>query len=120
MVDKDPIPQWSFGRVSLLGDAAHPMVPLGSNGAGQAILDAAFLHDCIKIYGCTKIALKKYEETRLPQTKKITLIDREMLQDRLLKEAYSRTDDNPFTNIKDVFSALELDNFSEPTYNLVV
>ena len=43
MVDQDPLPRWSFGRVSLLGDAAHPMVPRGSNGAGQAILDARFL-----------------------------------------------------------------------------
>ena len=40
MVDQDPLPRWSFGRVTLLGDAAHPMVPRGSNGAGQAILDA--------------------------------------------------------------------------------
>jgi hypothetical protein len=41
MVDQDPLPRWSFGRVTLLGDAAHPMVPRGSNGAGQAILDAS-------------------------------------------------------------------------------
>ena len=38
MVDQDPLPRWTFGRVTLLGDAAHPMVPRGSNGAGQAIL----------------------------------------------------------------------------------
>ena len=43
MVDQDPLPRWSFGRVTLLGDAAHPMVPRGSNGAGQAILDARAL-----------------------------------------------------------------------------
>ena len=43
MVDQDPLPRWSFGRVTLLGDAAHPMVPRGSNGAGQAILDAGAL-----------------------------------------------------------------------------
>ena len=45
MVDQDPLPRWSFGRVTLLGDAAHPMVPRGSNGAGQAILDARCLAD---------------------------------------------------------------------------
>ena len=48
MVDKDPLPAWSFGRVTLLGDAAHPMVPRGSNGAGQAILDARALAECLR------------------------------------------------------------------------
>src|SRR5690606_19753047 len=43
MVDQDPVPRWTFGRISLLGDAAHPMLPRGSNGAGQAILDV----DCL-------------------------------------------------------------------------
>ncbi|MFD0852484.1 FAD-dependent monooxygenase, partial [Actinomadura adrarensis] len=43
MVDQDPLDRWSFGRVTLLGDAAHPMVPRGSNGAGQAILDVRAL-----------------------------------------------------------------------------
>ena len=43
MVDQDPLPRWSHGRITLLGDAAHPMVPRGSNGAGQAILDAKAL-----------------------------------------------------------------------------
>src|SRR5207244_8117739 len=48
MVDQDPLPRWSFGRVTLLGDAAHPMVPRGSNGAGQAILDARGLADALR------------------------------------------------------------------------
>ena len=43
LVDRDPIPQWTFGRVTLMGDAAHPMYPIGSNGASQAILDARVL-----------------------------------------------------------------------------
>ncbi|HSU05776.1 MAG TPA: flavin-dependent oxidoreductase, partial [Acetobacteraceae bacterium] len=47
MVDQDPLPRWSFGSITLLGDAAHPMVPRGSNGAGQAILDARALADCL-------------------------------------------------------------------------
>jgi 5-methylphenazine-1-carboxylate 1-monooxygenase len=51
MVDKDPLPAWSFGRVTLLGDAAHPMVPRGSNGAGQAILDARELANCLSAGG---------------------------------------------------------------------
>ena len=43
MVDRDPLPYWTRGRITLLGDAAHPMYPRGSNGAGQAILDARAL-----------------------------------------------------------------------------
>ena len=45
MCDRDPLPRWSHGRITLLGDAAHPMYPVGSNGASQAILDARFLAD---------------------------------------------------------------------------
>ena len=58
MVDRDPLPRWSFGRITLLGDAAHPMYPRGSNGAGQAILDARFLTGQIKKLGATPEALR--------------------------------------------------------------
>ena len=47
MCDRDPLPRWSHGRVTLLGDAAHPMYPVGSNGASQAILDARCLADAL-------------------------------------------------------------------------
>ena len=47
MVDQDPLPRWNHGRVTLLGDAAHPMYPRGANGAAQAILDARALHNAI-------------------------------------------------------------------------
>jgi 2-polyprenyl-6-methoxyphenol hydroxylase-like FAD-dependent oxidoreductase len=61
MVDKDPLPAWSFGRVTLLGDAAHPMVPRGSNGAGQAILDAQSLGAHLQADPSVEGALKAYE-----------------------------------------------------------
>ena len=48
MCDRDPLPRWSHGRVTLLGDAAHPMYPVGSNGASQAILDARCLADRLR------------------------------------------------------------------------
>ena len=48
MCDRDPLPRWTFGRVTLLGDAAHPMYPVGSNGASQAILDARCLADALQ------------------------------------------------------------------------
>ena len=65
MVDQDPLPRWSFGRVTLLGDAAHPMVPRGSNGAGQAILDAVCLADRLAARGVGAEALAEYD--RHPQ-----------------------------------------------------
>ena len=61
MIDQDPLPWWSKGRVTLLGDAAHPMYPRGSNGAGQAILDARSLTDKLSTTGDAVAALKAYE-----------------------------------------------------------
>lgn len=71
MCDRDPLPYWSLGRVTLLGDAAHPMYPMGSNGAGQAIIDADTLAD--KLAGSTDIqgALQAYERERLPVTAEV-------------------------------------------------
>ncbi|MGH8741329.1 MAG: flavin-dependent oxidoreductase, partial [Burkholderiales bacterium] len=73
MVDKDPLPQWSFGRVTLLGDAAHPMVPRGSNGAGQAILDARVLGECLSKDSDVTQALKAYQAERLAPTASVVL-----------------------------------------------
>ena len=47
MVDRDPLPRWTYGRATLLGDAAHPMWPIGSNGASQAVLDCRALTDAL-------------------------------------------------------------------------
>ncbi len=71
MCDRDPLPRWSHGRVTLLGDAAHPMYPVGSNGASQAILDARFLADRLKDSEHAVHALWAYEQTRLPMTAEI-------------------------------------------------
>src|SRR5215475_6461579 len=68
MVDQDPLPRWSFGRVTLLGDAAHPMVPRGSNGAGQAILDARALTAALLQHVDDVAALAAYETQRLEAT----------------------------------------------------
>ena len=61
MVDRDPLPQWSFGAVSLMGDAAHPTYPVGSNGASQAILDARVIGAKLLAQGVTPAALAAYE-----------------------------------------------------------
>ena len=65
MCDRDPVSRWSFGRVTLLGDAAHPMYPVGSNGASQAILDACALADTLSSGASVSDALDGYEQQRL-------------------------------------------------------
>ncbi|OGA40267.1 MAG: monooxygenase [Betaproteobacteria bacterium RIFCSPLOWO2_12_FULL_68_19] len=108
MVDKDPLPAWSFGRVTLLGDAAHPMVPRGSNGAGQAILDARALADCLQKHSDRTAALKDYETQRLQPTSSVVLENRRNPPDAVLREVYERTGDRPFRSIDEVISVAEL------------
>ena len=110
MVDKDPLPAWSHGRVTLLGDAAHPMVPRGSNGAGQAILDARALAECLS-EGTD--CLKRYEVLRLGPTSNVVLENRRNPPDAILREVYERTGDQPFERIEAVISAQELAALSD-------
>src|SRR6266568_8622437 len=74
--DRDPLPYWSSGRVTLLGDAAHPMYPVGSNGASQAILDARCLADALARSEHPRQALVTYEQKRLPMTAEIVRSNR--------------------------------------------
>ncbi|WP_315782857.1 MULTISPECIES: flavin-dependent oxidoreductase [unclassified Bradyrhizobium] len=74
--DRDPLPYWSSGRVTLLGDAAHPMYPVGSNGASQAILDARALADALARSEHPRQALMAYEQKRLPMTAEIVASNR--------------------------------------------
>lgn len=113
MVDQDPLPRWSFGRITLLGDAAHPMVPRGSNGAGQAILDARTLADRLAESADPVEALQLYEQQRLGPTTQIVLTNRTNPPDAILREVYERTGDKPFTRIEDVISAHELTAITE-------
>ncbi|MGH3495824.1 MAG: flavin-dependent oxidoreductase, partial [Sciscionella sp.] len=76
MVDQDPLDRWTFGRVTLLGDAAHPMVPRGSNGAGQAILDARTLGGLLARTDDPPAALMAYERERLPVTAEVVRTNR--------------------------------------------
>ncbi|HEY2558657.1 MAG TPA: flavin-dependent oxidoreductase [Caldimonas sp.] len=108
MVDQDPLPRWSFGRVTLLGDAAHPMVPRGSNGAGQAILDAVCLAEQIAARGVGIEALAEYERIRNPATAQVVLANRSTPPDAILREVHERSGDKPFARIEDVVSREEL------------
>jgi len=113
MVDQDPLPRWSFGRVTLLGDAAHPMVPRGSNGAGQAILDARALVSALLEHDDPVAALAAYQSRRLEATARIVLTNRTNPPDAILREVFVRTGDKPFGKIDDVISGEELAALSE-------
>jgi 2-polyprenyl-6-methoxyphenol hydroxylase-like FAD-dependent oxidoreductase len=109
MVDRDPLDRWSFGRITLLGDAAHPMYPRGSNGAGQAIVDARFLTGRIKALGATPDALISYETVRGPATAKVVLTNRSDPPDAILREVWTRSGGQRFDKIEDVIPIAELE-----------
>jgi 2-polyprenyl-6-methoxyphenol hydroxylase-like FAD-dependent oxidoreductase len=113
MVDQDPLPRWTFGRLTLLGDAAHPMYPRGANGAAQAILDCRALTTCLSAERDPEVALKRYESERLPATAKVVLTNRENPPDAILREVFLRTGDKPFDSIDRVISREELASLSE-------
>ena len=108
MVDQDPLDRWTFGRVTLLGDAAHPMVPRGSNGAGQAILDARALRRSLSAIDDPRAALRAYEQQRLPATAEVVRTNRRTPPDVIIREVWQRTGDQPFERIEDVISPTEL------------
>ncbi len=108
MVDQDPLERWTFDRVTLLGDAAHPMVPRGSNGAGQAIVDARVLTEQLRAHTDPREALVAYEQQRLPATSHVVLTNRVNPPDAILRLVYERTGDRPFERIEDVASRAEL------------
>jgi 2-polyprenyl-6-methoxyphenol hydroxylase-like FAD-dependent oxidoreductase len=110
MVDRKPLPSWTHGRVTLLGDAAHPMLPRGSNGAAQAILDAQVLSTQLTNREPVA-ALQAYEAVRLPATAEIVLANRSHSPDEILRVVDERTHGKPFNNILDVISRAELDDW---------
>ena len=113
MVDREPLAAWTRGRVTLLGDAAHPMYPRGSNGAGQAILDARALASALSGNDDPVAALAAYEKQRLEATTRIVLTNRTNPPDAILREVFQRTHDRPFASINDVISRDELVALSE-------
>lgn len=72
MIDRDPLERWSHGRLTLMGDAAHPMYPVGSNGASQAIVDARVIGAKLLAQGIGPEALAAYEAEVRPVTTAIT------------------------------------------------
>lgn len=103
MVDRDPLDRWTHGRVTLLGDAAHPMYPIGSNGASQAIIDALTLADLLAGTHDIDAALRAYDDERRPKTAAIVMSNRQHGPERMLDIAYERAPDG-FADVHDVFA----------------
>ena len=113
MVDREPIPQWTFGRSTLLGDAAHPMYPIGSNGASQAILDARVLAGCLRRHGDDiDEALRHYEETRRPATAAIVRANRGFGPELPMQLVEERAPDG-FADVADVITPEEIAEVTE-------
>ena len=112
MVDKDPIPRWTFGRVTFLGDAAHPMYQRGSNGAAQALIDARTMTDLIARMDPVA-ALSAYEDKRRPATTRVVETNRKHPPDFINIKVEELTGDKPFDNLDTFISQDELRALSD-------
>lgn len=112
MVDRDPLASWGSGRVTLLGDAAHPMLPVGSNGGSQAVLDARVLARELARRADPAAALRAYEEIRRAPVNEIATACRDMPSDRVLDTVAERAPDG-FRQIADVLTDAELAGMRE-------
>jgi len=114
MVDKDPVARWTFGRVTLLGDAAHPMYPRGSNGSAQALIDARVLAQELAEGGDPRDALARYEQQRLEPTARVVQTNRTVPPDFIIMKADELSGGQPFPGtIDDLVSQDELRRISD-------
>ena len=113
MVDKDPVPQWTFGRITFMGDAAHPMYPRGSNGSAQALIDARTLAEQLVATSDPLAALQSYEQLRLAPTAHIVQTNRSTPPDFIIMKADELSGGKPFRHIDDLISQAELRQISE-------
>jgi 5-methylphenazine-1-carboxylate 1-monooxygenase len=113
MVDKDPIEKWSFGRVTLAGDAAHPMYPRGSTGSAQGLIDARALADKLAEVPDPVAALRAYEAARAGPAGKVVLTNRSTPPDYINIKVEELTGDRPFDNLDDYITQAELRALSD-------
>lgn len=107
MVDRDPLPRWRLGPTTLLGDAAHPMVPIGSNGATQAIMDAQALGEALSNHDDLDTALAAYEDERRPLCARIVEMNRKEGLDAILDRVEALAPDG-FERLEDVIAPAEV------------
>jgi len=113
MVDKNALPFWTQGRVTLMGDAAHPMYPRGSNGSAQALIDARTLADQLAQHADPKEALRAYEVLRLAPTAKVVETNRNVPPDFIIMKAQELSGGKPFRHIDDLITQDELRQISD-------
>jgi 2-polyprenyl-6-methoxyphenol hydroxylase-like FAD-dependent oxidoreductase len=111
LVDRDPVGQWSFGRVTLIGDAAHPMQPIGSQAGSQAIIDARVLTQALIEERDPVAALRRYDAVRRPAMNEITLRNRRFGPEAAMQIVEERAPDG-FSRIEDVISRAEMETIS--------
>jgi 2-polyprenyl-6-methoxyphenol hydroxylase-like FAD-dependent oxidoreductase len=117
MVDRDPLPAWGHGRVTLMGDAAHPMYPRGSNGSAQALIDARVLAD--ELAGAAAagtdpgLALRRYEDARRPATARVVETNRTVPPDAIIMKVDELSGGRPFERLEDLVSQDELRAISQ-------
>jgi 5-methylphenazine-1-carboxylate 1-monooxygenase len=117
MVDKDPVARWTFGRVTLAGDAAHPMYPRGSNGAPQGAIDARTLADCLAAcraaHGDPREALRDYESRRLGPASQVVRTNRAHPPDFINIKVEELVGDRPFDDLDKYITQDELRALSD-------
>ncbi len=113
MVDKDPVDCWTFGRVTLAGDAAHPMYPRGSNGSAQALIDVRTLVDLLATTADPVAALREYEGIRRPATAQVVRTNRASPPDVINLKIEELVGDRPFDDLDKYISQEELRRLSE-------
>jgi 5-methylphenazine-1-carboxylate 1-monooxygenase len=116
MVDRDPLPWWGTGRITLTGDAAHPMYPIGSNGGSQAVLDARVLAYFLHTMPDPPTALACYEAERREPANKVLLANRKLGPERILSLVATRAPKG-FRRIEDVLTREELTEISTAYQN---
>jgi 2-polyprenyl-6-methoxyphenol hydroxylase-like FAD-dependent oxidoreductase len=113
MVDKNPLARWTFGRVTLAGDAAHPMYPRGSNGAAQGAIDARTLANCLARESDVESALRAYEAARLRSANQVVLTNRSNPPDFINIKVEEIVGDRPFDNLDSFITQDELRRLSD-------
>src|SRR5205823_3460328 len=112
MVDRDPLPTWNFGRITLLGDAAHPMYPVGSNGGSQAIIDARVLAHELVLQPTIEAAISAYDAQRRPATADVVRANRGVGPEQCMEIVEQRAPDG-FADLEAIITQQELTKISE-------